>query len=61
MADKYITVQEAAQMLGVHETTVQRWAKSGHLVGRKIGPEKRSPWRILKSSVEEKLPDPNQQ
>ena len=43
---KYLTKDEVAQELRVHPRTVERWLKSGILVGHKLGEGKTSLWRI---------------
>jgi transposase len=48
---KYISSLEAAERLGVHQTTVQRWIRDGHLIGRKRGPAKQSPYAVSEDSV----------
>lgn len=62
--DEYISTSEAAQMLDVSIKTVTNWIEADYLIAFKKGPGKSSPWRILRSSVEEKLPknqiQPNQ-
>ena len=43
--------EEVAEYLGVERTTVQRWCRSGHLRGLKIGKE----WRIRRDALEDLL------
>ena len=40
--------EEVAEYLGVERTTVQRWCRSGHLRGLKIG----KGWRIRRDALE---------
>ena len=42
---KIITTQEAAQKLGVHQTTIQRWIKEGRLDAWK-GLGRTSPYHV---------------
>lgn len=44
---KYYTVEEAAQLLGVHIHTLQSRLRNGELSGKKIG----GIWRIYKDSL----------
>ena len=53
MKGEYITTSEAAQRLGVHQSTVQRWVKQGHLAGEKLGPGRNSPYFVLAASVDQ--------
>jgi excisionase family DNA binding protein len=41
--------EEVAEYLGVERTTVQRWCRSGHLRGLKIG----KGWRIRRDALED--------
>ena len=56
---EWITVEEAAQLLGVHDQTVRRWLRSGRLPGNLLS--RRAGYRIHRSDVErvlrEGLPD----
>ena len=49
----FYTVQELADLLGVHNLTVRRWLKEGKIEGKKFG---RS-WRISKNELKKILPD----
>jgi excisionase family DNA binding protein len=44
---KYLTVQEVALILKVHENTIYRWIDNGTLKAIRIG----DVWRILESSL----------
>jgi excisionase family DNA binding protein len=44
---EYLTPQEVAKILKVHENTVWRWLKAGTLKGAKIGDS----WRVLRSDL----------
>jgi excisionase family DNA binding protein len=48
----YMGTAEAAEKLGVSQTTVTRWVKNGWLEGGKLVPGKTSHFRIRTSSVE---------
>ena len=43
--------EEVAEYLGVERVTVQRWCRSGHLRGLKIG----KGWRIRRDALEDFL------
>ena len=43
----YYTVEEAAELLGVHVHTIQSRMRSGEIAGKKIG----GIWRIYKASL----------
>ena len=43
--------EEVAEYLGVERSTVQRWCRSGHLRGLKIG----KGWRIRRDALEDFL------
>ncbi len=53
---KFLSVQEAADYLGVHAATVRRWAYAKLLKGRKVGI--RGDWRFTESDLE-KMAKPN--
>ncbi len=48
--ERWLTVEEAAQRLSVHDQTVRRWLRSGQLVGTSIN--RRAGWRIRESEIE---------
>ncbi len=48
--ERWLTVDEAAQRLSVHDQTVRRWLRSGQLVGTSIN--RRAGWRIRESEIE---------
>jgi excisionase family DNA binding protein len=54
MAERFITVPEAAEQLQVHPQTIRAWLRSGKLRGRLIGGTK-SGYRIPQSAVDELL------
>lgn len=60
MSEEYISTSEAAEMLDVSIKTITNWIESDYLIAQKKGPGKTSPWLILRSSVEEKVPKPQQ-
>lgn len=45
--DQVLTLQQAADLLQFHPTTVARWATEGVIPGRKFGNE----WRFLRSQL----------
>jgi len=47
MSDKYLSKQEAAAVLGVHERTIARYLHAGKLKGAMVG----NAWRIAESDV----------
>ena len=47
---KLLSMQEAAERLGVNRSTVWRWVQRGDLVGSKVG----GTWLIRESSVNKK-------
>jgi len=47
MSDKYLSKQEAATILGVHERTIARYLHAGKLKGAMVG----NAWRIAESDV----------
>lgn len=52
---EFFTRSEVAQYFKVHPRTVERWLRSGNLVGYKLGNSKTSPWRIPKEEVDKFL------
>jgi len=54
MADRFITVQEAAEQLRVHPQTIRLWLREGKLRGRLIGGRK-SGYRIPASEIDRLL------
>jgi excisionase family DNA binding protein len=51
--ETYLTVEQAAQRLGIHEETVRRWLRSGKLRGNLLS--ERAGYRIPASEVERLL------
>jgi excisionase family DNA binding protein len=51
--ERYLTVEESAQLLQVHEQTVRRWLRSGFLKGTLIS--RRAGYRIRRSEVQRVL------
>lgn len=45
--EKFLTVEEAAELLQVNNDTVRRWLRLGELKGRKLG----RVWRISPSDL----------
>lgn len=52
---KFLTREEVAKYLRVHARTVERWLRSGILVGYKLGDGKTSLWRIPEDQLEKFL------
>jgi len=50
MTDRFITVEEAAELLQIHPQTVRLWLRNGKLRGRLIGGRK-SGYRIPASEI----------
>lgn len=48
--EKWLTVDEAAERLSVHEQTVRRWLRAGQLIGTSIN--RRAGWRIRESEIQ---------
>jgi excisionase family DNA binding protein len=48
--DRYLTVEQVAERLQVHEETVRRWLRAGLLRGHVIS--RRAGWRIRESEVD---------
>ena len=44
------SIQEAADLLGVHHQTVRKWIKAGHLRAGRVTPQ--SVWRIRRCDIE---------
>lgn len=57
MSEEYISTSEAAEILNVSIKTITNWIDSEYLTAFKKGPGITSSWHILRSSVEEKLPE----
>ncbi len=53
--DEFLTVEEAAQRLKVHDQTIRRWVRSGYLAGTLIS--RRAGWRISSAAVQRLLTD----
>ena len=51
MDEKWLTVAQVAELLGVKPATVRRWLAEGLLEGVRL-PGTRSGWRISQSAVE---------
>ena len=54
MQTGYLSVEEAADILGLSPATVKRWIVQGRLQGRKLGRQ----WLILETSLEGQRPKP---
>lgn len=49
MAEKLYSVDETAEILGIHPMTVRKWLTAGKIRGVKVG----RLWRIPESSLQE--------
>jgi len=49
-AEKWLTVQQVAELLQLHPETVREWLREGKLEGVRLG-ERRTGWRIPESAV----------
>ena len=49
MDSEYLTPEEIATKLKVHEDTIRRWLRTGELRGIKIGKRQ---WRVRKADLE---------
>jgi excisionase family DNA binding protein len=47
---KWLTVEETAKRLSVHEQTVRRWLRAGQLDGTSIN--RRAGWRISEAEIQ---------
>jgi excisionase family DNA binding protein len=47
--ERWLTVEETAERLSVHEQTVRRWLRAGQLSGTSIN--RRAGWRIPESEI----------
>jgi excisionase family DNA binding protein len=47
MADRELTVKQAADELGVSERTIRDWLGNGRLRGRQVGGRRGKEWRVL--------------
>ncbi len=50
---EFVTVEEAAQRIGVHEQTVRRWLRNGQMLGTLI--TRQTGYRIPRAEVERVL------
>jgi len=50
---EYVTVEQAAQRIGVHEQTVRRWLRSGQMEGTLI--TRQTGYRIRRDEVDRVL------
>ena len=48
---EFLTRKEVAKEFRVDPRTVERWLRSGKLIGYKLGKGKTSPWRIDKVEI----------
>lgn len=53
--ERPLTPKEAADLLGLDDKTVLRWARMGYLPGHPLGQGKRKFWRFLESELREWL------
>ncbi len=52
---QFVTVDEAAERIGVHSQTIRRWLRSGQMLGTLIN--RQTGYRIRKDEVERVLTD----
>ena len=52
---QFLSKDEVAKYLRVHPCTIERWLKSGELVGHKLGKGKTSLWRIPETEIKKFL------
>ena len=52
----FLTTEEAARLLNVHQNTIVRWIKSGRLPSSKIGREYRIPREAIDNRVNRAAP-----
>ena len=52
MTKEFVSTSNAANKLGVHQTTVQRWIRDGYLRAKKVGPGRNSPYRVETESLD---------
>ncbi len=49
--ERYLTVEQAAEVLQVQPHTIRRWLRDGRLVGSRLGGN-RAGWRIRESEID---------
>lgn len=52
MNQEFYSIKELAVIFHVHENTIRRAIKNGHIIAIRIGDKKRSPYRISKRSID---------
>ncbi len=52
MDKEFYSIKETAVIFGVHENTIRKAVKKGHLIGIRISDAKKSPYRISKKEIE---------
>jgi len=53
MQAEFLSIKEVAAIFAVHETTIRRAIKRGHLLAIRVGTSKKSPYRISKHAIEQ--------
>lgn len=56
--EKPLTTKEAAQLRGVHQQLIIRWARNGWIKAEQIGTGRRSIWQIDRASLMSYQPKP---
>jgi len=56
---KYLSVQDVAKLLRVHEETVRRWIYKGQIPAVRLGKNRRAPYRIKREDVDNFLESTN--
>lgn len=55
MRKEYFSMEEIAELLGVHISTVRRWIREGRLPAINVCTSKRSRWRVSQAALDEFL------
>jgi excisionase family DNA binding protein len=52
MEAEFYTIKETAVIFGVHQNTIRRAIRLGHLIAIRVGAGKKSPYRVSKREIE---------
>ncbi len=52
MDSEFLSIKEVATIFSVHEATIRRAIRKGHLIAIRIGMGKKSPYRISRKEIE---------